>query len=113
MFDDMCNIDHCTIIVWYSGIAGEEKFPPARLRAFSSLRKLASLCAANFMSLALKVFQHDVRTKQHQLFPSAPIQYGAKTQYANERSTAPLLDAKGEKIIQQVCGKFLFLGHPK
>ena len=51
-----------------------------------------------------------MRTEQHQPFPSTPIQYGSKTQYAKERSTAPLLDAKGKKFIQQVCGKFLFLG---
>ena len=63
-----------------------------------------------YIAKALKVFQHEIRTKQDQPFPSAPIQYGAKTQYAKERSTAPLLDAKGKKFIQQVCGKFLFLG---
>ena len=51
-----------------------------------------------------------MRTEQHQTFTSTPIQYGAKTQYAKERSTAPLLDTKGNKFIQQVCGKFLFLG---
>ena len=63
-----------------------------------------------YIAKALKVFQHEVRTKQDQTFPSAPIQYGAKTQYAKERSTAPLLDVKGKKFIQQVCGKFLCLG---
>ena len=63
-----------------------------------------------YIAKALKVFQHEVRTKHDQPFPSAPIQYGAKTQYAKERSTAPLLDAKGKKFIKQVCGKFLFLG---
>ena len=51
-----------------------------------------------------------MHTEQHQPFPSAPIQYGAKTQHTKERSTAPLLDAKGKKFIQKVCGKFLFLG---
>ena len=63
-----------------------------------------------YIAKSLKVFQHEIRTKQDQPFPSVPIQYGAKTQYAKERSTAPLLDAKGKKFIQQVCGKFLFLG---
>jgi hypothetical protein len=38
------------------------------------------------------------------------IKYGAKKQYAAQESTAPPLDAKGKKFIQQVCGKFLFLG---
>jgi hypothetical protein len=63
-----------------------------------------------YIANALKVFQRDMRTEQRQPFPSAPIQYGAKTQYSKERSTAPLLDAKGKKLIQQVCGKFLILG---
>ena len=65
---------------------------------------------SGYIAKALKVFQHEARTKQDQPFPSAPIQYGVKTQCAKERSTAPLLDAKGKKFIQQVCGKFLFLG---
>ena len=63
-----------------------------------------------YIAKALKVFQHNMRTKQHQPFPSAPIQYGTTKQYTKELSTAPLLDAKGKKFIQKVCGKFLFLG---
>ena len=57
-----------------------------------------------------KIFQHEIRTKQDQPFSSAPIQYGATTQYAKERSTAPLLDAKGKKCIQKSMWKVLFLG---
>jgi hypothetical protein len=41
---------------------------------------------------------------------SVPIQYGAKKQYAMQESTASLLDDKAKQFIQQVCGKFLFLG---
>ena len=63
-----------------------------------------------YIPKALKVFQHTARTNQHQPFPSAPIKYGTKTQYATQTSTAPLLDDAGKKFIQQVCGKFLFLG---
>ena len=51
-----------------------------------------------------------MKKKQHQPFPSAKIIYGAKKQYATEKSTAPLLDKEGKKFIQKVCGKFLFLG---
>ena len=69
-----------------------------------------NLSMPGYIAKALKVFQHKVRTKQDQPFPSAPIQYGTKTQYTKELATAPLLDAKGKKFIQQVCGKFLFLG---
>jgi hypothetical protein len=68
------------------------------------------LSMLGYIAKALEVFQHNVRTKQRQPFPSAPIDYDAKKQYAKERSTAPLLDAKGKKFIQKVCGKFLFLG---
>jgi hypothetical protein len=42
--------------------------------------------------------------------PSAPIQYGTKKQYATQELKAPLLDNKAKWFIQQVCGKFLFLG---
>jgi hypothetical protein len=38
------------------------------------------------------------------------IQYDAKKQYATQESMAPLLDDKAKRFIQQVCGKFLFLG---
>ena len=38
------------------------------------------------------------------------IKYGAKQQYTQQESTAPPLDKKGKKFIQQVCGKFLFFG---
>ena len=47
-----------------------------------------------YIAKALKVFQHKARTNQDQPIPSAPIQYGVKTQYAKERSTAPLLESK-------------------
>ena len=45
-----------------------------------------------------------------QPYPRDRIRYGTKKQYATEASKAPLLDVKGKKCIQQVCGKFLFLG---
>ena len=59
---------------------------------------------------ALKQFKHERRKLQHQPYPSAIIKYGAKTQYATAQSTLPQLDKHGKKFIQQVCGKFLFLG---
>ena len=64
-----------------------------------------------YIAKALTFFQHVFCTEQHQPFPSVPIQYGAKKKYAKKSSTAPLLDAAGKKFIQQVCEKFLFLGH--
>jgi hypothetical protein len=38
------------------------------------------------------------------------IQYGTKKQYPTLELKAPLLDKKAQWFIQQVCGKFLFLG---
>jgi len=63
-----------------------------------------------YIKKALKQFKHERRKRQHQPYPSAIIKYGAKTQYATAQSTSPQLDKPGKKIIQQVCGKFLFLG---
>ena len=59
---------------------------------------------------AFNKFQHELCKHQQQPFPVVPINYGAKKQCGTQESKAPLLDAKGNKFIQQVCGKFLFLG---
>ena len=63
-----------------------------------------------YVQKALQQFQHKLAKKQNQPFPHTPIQYGAKRQYAKGKSTSPPLNPKDKKIIQQVCGKFLFLG---
>ena len=73
-------------------------------------RRRVHLSMPNYVQKALKQFQHKLQKKQHQPYPSVPIKYGAKKQYATQQSTAPALDKKGKKFIQQVCGKFLFLG---
>ena len=66
---------------------------------------------SGYVKRALKQFQHvPSKRAQHAPFPCKRINYGAKKQYAKLESTAPKLDAKGKKFIQQVCGKFLFLG---
>jgi len=69
------------------------------------------LSMPGYVAKALKQFQHKAPTVgQNQPFPCAPIKYGTKKQYATKESTAPPLDKKGKHFIQQVCGKFLFLG---
>ena len=73
-------------------------------------RRQVHLSMPGYVAKALKQFQHTAKRQQHQPFPSEPIRYGAKQQYAEETSTAPALDKNGKKFIQQVCGKFLFLG---
>ena len=73
-------------------------------------RRQVHLSMPGYVSKALTQFQHVLKKKQNAPYPSIPIQYGAKKQYATQASTAPLLDDRGKKFIQQVCGKFLFLG---
>ena len=63
-----------------------------------------------YVQKALKQFQHIFKKKQNQPFPSTPIKYGAKTQYATEASSAPPTTKEEKKFIQRVCGKFLFYG---
>ncbi len=73
-------------------------------------KRQVHLSMPNYIKKALKQFQHNTGTLQHSPYPSVLIQYGAKKQYATAESTAPLLDANSKRFIQQVCGKFLFLG---
>ena len=69
------------------------------------------LSIPGYKAKALKQFNHPTPPKpQNQPFPHTPPKYGAPKQYAKEESTAPPLDKKGKRFIQQVCGKFLFLG---
>ena len=65
---------------------------------------------SQYVTKALNKFNHKLQKKQHQPCPSTQIIYGANKQYDTPQSTAPLLDRKGKKFIQQVCGNFLFLG---
>ena len=48
---------------------------------------------------ALKQFHHMLTKQPHQPYPSAPINYGAKQQYATQESNAMRLDKKGKKFI--------------
>ena len=59
-------------------------------------RRQVHLSMPNYVRKALKQFQHVQSTnKQNAPYPSMPIIYGAKKQYATESSSAPPLDAKG------------------
>jgi hypothetical protein len=57
------------------------------------------LSMPNYMKKALKQFQHIAGKLQHSPYPSIPIQYGAKKQYATQEATAPLLDDKAKCFI--------------
>jgi hypothetical protein len=63
-----------------------------------------------YVKKALKRFRHEMKHQQHSPYPCAPIKYRATKQYATPESTAPPLDAQGKRFIQQLCGKFLYLG---
>ena len=73
-------------------------------------RRQVHLSMPNYVTKTLKQFKQKLQKKKHKPYPSAPIIYGSKKKYATPTSTAPFLDNKGNKLIQQVCGKFLFLG---
>jgi hypothetical protein len=64
----------------------------------------------NNIQEALKQYQHKAGKLQPAPYQSTPMQYGAKKQYTMQESKAPLLDNKSKWFIQQVCGKYLFLG---
>ena len=64
----------------------------------------------NYVKKALKLFEHKRRKIQQAPYQCAPVIYGAKVQYAKQDTKSPTVDAKTKKFIQQVCGKFLFLG---
>ena len=64
----------------------------------------------NYVTKALKQFQHIAKKRQYAPYLCIPMQYGAKKQYAMQELKAPLLDNKAKQFVQQVCCKFLFLG---
>ena len=74
-------------------------------------KRQVHLSMPGYKSKALKQFQHHKSsTPQHSPFQSTPINYGAKKQYAIQPSEATPLNKTDKKFIQQVCGKFLYLG---
>lgn len=73
-------------------------------------KRQVHLSMPGYAKKALKQFQHDAPAKrQDSPFPYAKPIYGAKQQFA-KHSTSPPVDSKAKKFIQQVCGKFLYLG---
>ena len=74
-------------------------------------KRQVHLSMPGYVKKALLQFNHAVPAKrQDSPFPHTPPNYGAKVQYAKQRSTAEPLDKKGKRFIQQVCGKFLYYG---
>ena len=73
-------------------------------------RRQVHISMPNYVTEALKKSNHTIQKTQHQPYPSAPIKYSANKKYATKKLTAPLIEMKDKKFIQQVCGEFLFLG---
>ena len=65
----------------------------------------AKLCHKSSQTIQAQVTKEATPT-----IPKCTNHIWIKKQYATPTSTAPFLDDKGKKFIQQVCGKFLFLG---
>ncbi len=65
---------------------------------------------AKLRDKSIKTIPTHPQKHQYAPYPCIPIQYGTKKQYTLQESKAPLLDNKAKRFIQQVCGKFLFLG---
>jgi hypothetical protein len=63
-----------------------------------------------YVKKALKQFCHELKYQQHSPYPCAPIKYGVAKQYATLESTAPPLNGQEKRFIQQLCGKYLYLG---
>jgi hypothetical protein len=64
------------------------------------------LSMPNYLQKALKQFQHIAGKLQYAPYPSVPIQYGAKKQYAMQELKASLFEDKAKQFTQQVCGYF-------
>ena len=63
-----------------------------------------------YVTKSIKQLNHKLQKKQHEPYPSTPIIYGAKKQYATPQTNATLLDRKVKKFIHKMCGEFIFLG---
>ena len=73
-------------------------------------RRRVHLTMPKYAKKGLQQFHHVLKKRQYQPFPSAKTVYGAKKQYAQQQSEAPLLGKEGKKFTQRVCDRFLFLG---
>ena len=73
-------------------------------------QRQVQLSIPGYVKKALKQLCHKMKQQQYSPYPCATIKYGATKQYATTELTAPPLDAQGKRFIQQLCGKFLYLG---
>jgi hypothetical protein len=69
------------------------------------------LSMPGYVPQALTEFGHVAPTRrQDSPYPHTPPRYGEKVQYATAPDESPNLDNDGQKFIQKVAGKFLYVG---
>ena len=74
-------------------------------------KKQVHLAMLGYTPKALDQFKHTAPArKQDSPYLQHPPKYGQKTQYAEKEEISPPLDKHDKRFIQQVTGKFLFLG---
>ena len=68
------------------------------------------LSMPGYVRKVLKQFGQKTQKKQDQPYPSAPIRYGSKKQYAMQQLTAPLMDKNGKNTFRKYVESSYFLG---
>ena len=73
------------------------------------VQRTVKLSLPRYVHKDLHRFQHILRGgKKYSPHTCAPIQYGQKVQYADPFDSAEYLSDKETKLVQQVCGNFLY-----
>jgi hypothetical protein len=68
-----------------------------------------TLSMPGYVQAALEEFKHPLPAPiEHQPYPHNSPQYGVTLQLTDPADTSPLLDAEGNKQLQQLTGKFLY-----
>ena len=72
-------------------------------------KRQVHLSMPGYNEKSLVQFQHEKPARrQDSPYPHTPPNYGAKQQYAKEADSSAPLDAKGQKFIQKLNGRFLY-----
>ena len=72
-------------------------------------QQTVTISIPNYVSKALHKFQHQIpKQAEDAPYPTASIQYSAKTQYIDKQEQDPILSTKDKTKIQQIFGNFLF-----
>jgi hypothetical protein len=72
-------------------------------------KRQVHLSIPKYVQKALKRFQHKAGKLQHAPYQGAPINYGAKKQYATQELKAPLLDDKAKRSSNRYAASFYSL----